>query len=265
MKFRKLSKEYDLINKIFPDELIIEIFQCLGDKVSRDAVSLVCKRWLDLERLSRDTIRLGASGSPDCLVRLLATRFSNVKNVFIDERLSVFLPFQYGRRRSTHQSAASSVRLRVIDKFEDDIDPFSLSDDGLAAVADCFLKLEKLSLIWCSNATNTGLKYLAEKCTLLKSLDLQGCHIGDSGVAAVMENCKHLEELNFRFCDGLTDTGLVELANGCGQSLKSLGVSLLKHYRCFSRSSQLQPLQTPPLDPQFIHDGVCTGHKRVLN
>ena len=61
----------------------------------------------------------------------------------------------------------------MIDKSDDDVDPFSLSDDGLAAVADCFSKLEKLSLIWCSNATNAGLKYLAEKCTLLKSLDLQ--------------------------------------------------------------------------------------------
>ena len=31
--------------------------------------------------------------------------------------------------------------------------------------------------------------------------------------------------MNLRFCEGLTDTGLVGLAEGCGRSLKSLGIA----------------------------------------
>ena len=45
------------------------------------------------------------------------------------------------------------------------------------------------------------------------------------GLAAVGQCCKQLEDLNLRFCEGLTDTGLVELALGVGKSLKSLGVA----------------------------------------
>lgn len=48
-----------------------------------------------------------------------------------------------------------------------------LSDIGLAAVGGSFVKLEKLSLIWCSSLTDVGLKAFAEKCRSLKSLDLQ--------------------------------------------------------------------------------------------
>jgi hypothetical protein len=83
------------VNSVLPDELILEIFRNLDSKSSRDACSLVCRRWLTLERFSRDTIRIGASGSLDALVDLLARRFPNVTNVYIDERLSVSLPVDF--------------------------------------------------------------------------------------------------------------------------------------------------------------------------
>lgn len=85
---------HDWINTVLPDELIVEIFRRLDSKSSRDACSLACKRWRRLERFSRATIRIGATGSPDLFVSLLASRFSNVKNVHIDERLSISLPVQ---------------------------------------------------------------------------------------------------------------------------------------------------------------------------
>lgn len=81
----------DRINNL-PEELILEIFGCLDSKPNRDSISLVCKKWLNLERLTRETIRIGASGSADKLVNLLSQRFINVRNVFVDERLSISLP-----------------------------------------------------------------------------------------------------------------------------------------------------------------------------
>ena len=86
---------HDRINTLLPDELILEIFNQLGSKSSRDACSLVCKRWLDLERLSRDTVRIGASNNPDALIKLLGRRFVNVRNVYFDERPSISLPGQF--------------------------------------------------------------------------------------------------------------------------------------------------------------------------
>ena len=85
---------HDWINTCLPDELIVEIIRRLDSKPGRDACSLVCKRWLALERLSRTTLRIGATGSPDLFVELLARRFNNVRNVHIDERLNISLPLE---------------------------------------------------------------------------------------------------------------------------------------------------------------------------
>lgn len=84
----------DRINGLLPDDVMLEIFRRLEAKGSRDACSLVCKRWLGLERLGRETIRIGASASPDQLVELLGRLFPNTLYVFVDERISVTLPFQ---------------------------------------------------------------------------------------------------------------------------------------------------------------------------
>lgn len=80
-------------------------------------------------------------------------------------------------RRGSNQSTPSSRRLLFSAEkavFEDgEIEQFSLSDAGLSALGDGFPKLEKLSLIWCSNVSSLGLMSLAYKCFFLKSLDLQ--------------------------------------------------------------------------------------------
>ena len=173
-------KGHDWINTCLPDELIVEIFRRLDSKPTRDAASLVCNRWLRLERLTRSSIRIGATGSPDLFVQLLASRFFNITAVHIDERLSISLPVQLGRRRE-NSSPASSLKLHYVNKRigssssseENEFDSLCLSDNGLVALADGFPKLEKLKLIWCSNVTSFGLSSLASKCASLKSLDLQ--------------------------------------------------------------------------------------------
>ncbi|CAL5183836.1 unnamed protein product [Lathyrus oleraceus] len=257
-------KGHDWINTCLPDELIVEIFRRLDSKSSRDSCSLVCNRWLRLERLTRSSIRIGATGSPDLFVQLLASRFSNVTAVHIDERLSISLPVQLGRRRVTGEnSPASSLKLRYVNhkngssSEDSDFDSLCLSDTGLAALADGFPKLEKLRLIWCSNVTSHGLSSLAWKCVYLKALDLQGCYVGDQGLAAVGQCCKQLEDLNLRFCEGLTDKGLVELAIGVGKSLKSLGVAACAKITDISMeavASHCGSLETLSLDSEFIHN-----------
>lgn len=54
---------------------------------------------------------------------------------------------------------------------------------------------------------------------------LQGCYVGDPGLRAVGKYCKQLEDLNLRFCEGVSDDGIVGIAQGCGKSLKSLGIA----------------------------------------
>lgn len=87
------------------------------------------------------------------------------------------LPRMQGRRHGGDPSALLYPKLRhrtekrVSEEVE--MDSYCLSDAGLTAVSEGFTKLEKLSLIWCSNVTSAGLKSIAEKCRFLRSLDLQ--------------------------------------------------------------------------------------------
>ncbi|XP_022760432.1 F-box/LRR-repeat protein 4 isoform X3 [Durio zibethinus] len=252
---------HDWINTCLPDDLILEILRRVDSKASHDSCSLVCKRWLRLERLSRTTLRIGASGSPDLFVMLLAQRFVNVKAVHIDERLSISLPVNVGKRRGRDENSLTSLKVHYAAEKsgseEEDCESFCLTDAGLTAVADGFSKLEKLSLIWCSNVTSLGIMSLAQKCSFLKSLDLQGCYVGDQGLAVVGKCCKQLEDLNLRFCESLTDAGLVDLVTGCGKSLKSLGMAACARITDKSLEavgSQCKSLENLSLDSEFIRN-----------
>ncbi|XP_050372022.1 F-box/LRR-repeat protein 4 isoform X2 [Argentina anserina] len=244
---------HDRINTCLPDELIVEVFRRLDSKPSHDSSSLVCKRWLALERRSRTSLRIGATGNPDLFVDLLSRRFVNVRHVHIDERLNISLPVHLGSAARWRGGSSSSYNKSE----EDGVETNSLSDAGMVALGHGFLKLERLSLVWCSSVSSAGLTSLADKCRLLKSLDLQGCYVGDQGVAAVGQCCKQLEDLNLRFCEGLTDVCLVELASGVGKSLKSLGIAAcvkitdtaLEAVRLHCKS-----LESMSLDAESIHN-----------
>lgn len=63
--------------------------------------------------------------------------------------------------------------------------------------------------------------------------------------------------MNLRFCEGLTDKGLVELAIGCGKSLKVLGIAACAKITDISLEavgSHCRSLETLSLDSEFIHN-----------
>lgn len=85
----------------------------------------------------------------------------------------------------------------------------------------------------------------------------KGCYVGDQGLAAVGKFCKQLEDLNLRFCEGLTDMGLVDMALGCGKSLKSLGVAAcvkITDVSLEALGSHCKSLENLSLDSEFIHN-----------
>ncbi|GMP56676.1 hypothetical protein CsSME_00021076 [Camellia sinensis var. sinensis] len=181
------------------------------------------------------------------------------------------------QKHGGEQSALSSLTLHYANEK-------SGSEDEMGSY--CLLyKTCKLSLIWCSNVTSAGLKSIAEKCSSLRSLDLQkkgqgrnaqdclrnlidynfdadflsekGCYVGDQGAAAVGKCCRQLEDLNLRFCEGLTDTGLIVLAIGCGKTLKSVGVAAcakLTDVSLEAIGSHCRSLEKLSLDSEFINN-----------
>lgn len=83
---------------------------------------------------------------------------------------------QTRKRRRNNSSPSSSKRKALTDKTHseaENTESCSLTDTGLTALANGFPKTENLSLIWCPNVSSAGLCSLAQKCSSLKSLDLQ--------------------------------------------------------------------------------------------
>ena len=98
----------------------------------------------------------------------------------------------------------------------------------------------------------------------------KGCFVGDQGLSAVGKFCKHLEELNLRFCEGLTDVGVIDLVLGCAKSLKSIGVAASAKVTDLSLEavgSHCKVLEVLFLDSECIHDkgvvAVVKGCRRL--
>ena len=83
-------KGTDLINVALPEELLEDVIRRVdGEKRDLDACALVCRRWRRLERATRRSAKLPASGvHADEVVCLFVERFTALVDVSIDERLS---------------------------------------------------------------------------------------------------------------------------------------------------------------------------------
>ncbi len=76
-----------MINKVLPDEAVMEIMGRVG--ANRAACALVCHRWRRLESASRQTITLGATGHPDKCLAKIVQRYTDLRQVCVDEKLKV--------------------------------------------------------------------------------------------------------------------------------------------------------------------------------
>ncbi|KAJ7531412.1 hypothetical protein O6H91_14G042700 [Diphasiastrum complanatum] len=226
---------HDLINTLLPDECLVEIFKHLdGQAKDRNACSLVCKRWKRIDSATRDTIQIRASDCPDSCISVLVRRFTDLRNIFFDERLPLHPTFQnflrgFRQAKNSSRSARCPKQVQAGSNTEDtessEYGLHNLSDKGLSLLGEGCPKLERISLVWCSAVTNHGFAALAQHCQNLKILDLQGCFVGDQGLQAVGALCKNLEDVTLRFCAGITDVGVVFLATCLGQSLKAFGIA----------------------------------------
>lgn len=75
----------------------MEIMKFLdGRSGDRDACALVCKRWQRCESASRLALTVGATGQPDTCLAKMVQRFTNLRQICVDERLPV--PLHHHRR-----------------------------------------------------------------------------------------------------------------------------------------------------------------------
>lgn len=154
-----------------PDQLIWEILRRLTKTADRNALSLTCKRFYELENEQRLSLRVGCGLNPaNKALNILCNRFPNLVRV---EILYSGWMSKLGKQ---------------------------LDDQGLLALSNNCSSLADLTLSYCTFITDAGIGYLAA-CSKLSSLKLNFTpRITGCGILSVVVGCKNLKALHLIRC-----------------------------------------------------------------
>uniref|UniRef100_A0A5B7AYX2 F-box domain-containing protein n=1 Tax=Davidia involucrata TaxID=16924 RepID=A0A5B7AYX2_DAVIN len=182
----------------FPEEVLEHVFSFIHSDKDRNAVSLVCKSWYEIERWCRRRIFVGNcyAVSPRIMIR----RFPEVRSVelkgkphFADYNL---VPEDWGGYVYPWVAAMAraypwleEIRLKRM----------VVTDETLELISRSFKNFKVLVLSSCEGFTTDGLAAIAANCRYLRELDLQESEVDDlSGhwLSHFPDSCTSLVSLN---------------------------------------------------------------------
>uniref|UniRef100_A0A1D1YFV9 Transport inhibitor response 1-like protein Os04g0395600 n=2 Tax=Anthurium amnicola TaxID=1678845 RepID=A0A1D1YFV9_9ARAE len=250
----------------FPEEVVEHIFDFLESHRDRNAVSLVCKAWYRVERLSRRSVFIG-----NCYAvrpERLAARFPRVRSLtlkgkphFADFNL---VPQDWGAYARPWIEAAA----RGCGNLEElHLKRMVISDECLELLARSFPNFRSLILVSCEGFSTDGLAAIATHCTMLRELDLHENEVEDRGewLSCFPDSCTSLVSLNFAYLKGEVNAVAVERLVARCTNLRSLrlnhGVSLETLSRILVKAPQLTDLGTG----SYIHDLQSEPYHKLVN
>lgn len=203
------DRGFDLLD----ENLMLNILDNIEDIVDRQAWSLVCRRFLEMESRSRKSVKLLRV---DVLEEIL-NRYTEVESIDLscclevnDDALEVVGNVAGHRLKSiclakiTQFSDVGLVRLLSKCPLLRELDLSYcsyISDNGIVGVAQ-LKNLQVLKLENCRNITDVGLGSIAAGCKALRHLSLRWClGVTDAGISLLSFNCKHLETLDLSYTD----------------------------------------------------------------
>jgi transport inhibitor response 1 len=242
----------------FPEEVLQHVLSFLNSNKDRNAVSLVCKSWYEIERWCRRRIVVGNcyAVSPEIVIR----RFRDLRAVeikgkphFADFNL---LPEGWGAFVYPW-IAAMSAAYPFLEEIK--LKRMVVTDECLELISKSFTNFKVLVLSSCEGFTTDGLASIAANCRNLRELDLRESDV---------------EELSGRWLSHFPDTctSLVSLNMSCLGSK----VSFSALERLVARSPNLRTLRlnhAVPLEklprllraaPQLVElgTGACSANVR---
>nr|GMD26827.1 protein TRANSPORT INHIBITOR RESPONSE 1 [Ipomoea batatas] len=182
----------------FLDEVLEHVFSFLSSDKDRNAVSLVCKSWYDIERICRRRVFVGNcyAVSPEIVIR----RFPEVRAVelkgkphFADFNL---VPEGWGGFFHPWVEAMAPVYPWL---EEIRLKRMVVTDETLELISRSFKNFKVLSLSICEGFTTDGLAAIAANCRNLKELNLRESDVEDlSGhwLSHFPDNCTSLVSLD---------------------------------------------------------------------
>ncbi|XP_047334351.1 protein TRANSPORT INHIBITOR RESPONSE 1-like isoform X2 [Impatiens glandulifera] len=182
----------------FPEEVLEHVFSFIQSDKDRNAVSMVCKSWYEIERWCRRRIFIGNcySVNPTIMTR----RFPEVRSIelkgkphFADYNL---VPDGWGGYVKPWITAMAESYPWL---EEIKLKRMVVTDESLEMISRSFKNFKVLVLYSCEGFTTDGLASIAANCRKLRELDLQECEVDDfSGhwISHFGENCTTLVSLN---------------------------------------------------------------------
>ncbi|KAG8690961.1 SCF ubiquitin ligase complex subunit [Ceratobasidium sp. 423] len=182
---RDRTAALSLANNI-PPEVLIHIFRLIPLPKDLYACLLVSRSWCA------------------CAVELMWHKPMATKASSLWKLLSAF-----GRNDLTFRYASFVRRLNFMSFGSE------LTDLMVSRIADC-TRLERLTLVNCTNLTDESLEGILSKMPNLVALDLTGVgSVSDRSITALAHTASRLQGINLGGCKLVTDEGIVQLATHC--------------------------------------------------
>ncbi|CAN7066177.1 hypothetical protein IGI04_039879 [Brassica rapa subsp. trilocularis] len=199
-----------------PDSLLLKILHKLPES-QNDEVSLVCKRWLNLQGRRIRTLRV--LDLDFLLSGKLLSRFPKLSNVDLSN--ACIYPSRNSPISLSHKSISFRVSSSNWDDFvEENLLHSETVDRGLRVLGRGSCDLLRLVVI---NASEMGLLGLAEQCCDLQELELHKCNDNLLRGIAACENLRALRlvgSVDGLYTSSVSDIGLTILAQGCKRLAK---------------------------------------------
>ncbi|XP_062197674.1 transport inhibitor response 1-like protein Os11g0515500 [Phragmites australis] len=234
----------------FPEEVVEPILGYVTSHRDRNAVSLVCRAWYHIERLSRRSVLVSncyAVHPERVHVRFPSMRSLSVKGKphFGDFNL---VPAGWGAIAEPWVNACA----RACPGLEElRLKRMVVTDECLKLVACSFANFKSLVLISCEGFSTAGLATIATNCRFLKELDLQESlvkHQGHDWINCFPKPSTSLEYLNFACLAGEVNAHALEKLVARSPNLKSLRLNRAVPFdvlaRMLSHTPKLEDLGT---------------------
>ncbi|XP_073314751.1 protein TRANSPORT INHIBITOR RESPONSE 1-like [Primulina huaijiensis] len=247
----------------FPEEVLELVFSFLNTDRDRNAVSLVCKSWYEIERWCRSRIFLGNcyAVSPEVVIR----RFPEVKALemkgkphFADFNLvpdgwgAYFYPWV----------AAMSVAYPLLEEIK--LKRMVVTDECLELISKSFKNFKVLVLSSCEGFSTEGLASIAASCRNLRELDLRESEVEDLSwlwLSQFPKNYTSLVSLNMSCLHSEVNFSTLERLVERSPNLRTLrlnrAVPLEKLPNLLRRAPQLVELGTGIYSAEIRSDVFC--------
>ncbi|KAF2911008.1 hypothetical protein DAI22_11g145300 [Oryza sativa Japonica Group] len=246
----------------FPEEVVEHILGFLASHRDRNAVSLVCREWYRVERLSRRSVlvRNCYAARPE----RVHARFPGLRSLSVKGRPR-FVPAGWGAA-ARPWVAACVAACPGLEELR--LKRMVVTDGCLKLLACSFPNLKSLVLVGCQGFSTDGLATVATNCRFMKELDLQESLVEDRDsrwLGCFPKPSTLLESLNFSCLTGEVNSPALEILVARSPNLRSLRLNRSVPLDVLARILCRRPRLVDLCTGSFVRGNIVGAYAGLFN